>query len=474
MPDDVHAVRAATFDEMLDAVLVADDERHYVDVNPAACELLGRTRDELLSMRVDDVLPTGTADVGGLWREFLREGSQAGEFTLERHDGRTVAIEFRARANVTPGRHVSVLRDVTARVDFGRAADRARAVLDATIMAAPVGFALLDRELRFQSVNPVLAAMNGVSMADHIGKTPMEILPGISAEILHKYARMVLETGQQQCDLELEGETPAAPGVRRTWVEHWFPVRVDEDIVGVGVLVEEVTEKRQAAARVRAAAELRERLMAIVSHDLRNPLSAIVGAASIVAMNREAPAPVHGMAQRILAASRRMQRLVEQLLDFARIDQAGALGLERVTMDLSAAAHRAADELGLALPESVVRIETHGSAVGQWDEDRMLQVLSNLIGNAIEHGRGTVDVHIDGRDPEKVRLDVCNQAARIDPEMVAILFEPFQRATSGYTRRAGLGLGLFITKSIVDAHGGSVEVRSGDDETTFTVVLPRR
>ena len=116
-----------------------------------------------------------------------------------------------------------------------------------------------------------------------------------------------------------------------------------------------------------------EQVMAIVGHDFRNPLSAIVTAASIVGMNREAPAPVHGMAQRILAASRRMQRLIEQLLDFARIDQAGGLGIERVTMDLAGAAQRAADEWA-PLPESVV-VWTHGSSVGQWDEDRMFQVL---------------------------------------------------------------------------------------------------
>ena len=81
MPDDVHIVRAATFDEMLDAVLVADDNRRYVDVNRAACDLFGCTRDELLSMRVEDVFPAGTADVAVLWREFLGEGSQTGEFT---------------------------------------------------------------------------------------------------------------------------------------------------------------------------------------------------------------------------------------------------------------------------------------------------------------------------------------------------------------------------------------------------------
>jgi PAS domain S-box-containing protein len=112
MPDDIQSVRAATFDEMLDAVLVADDARRYVDVNPAACDLFGRTRDELLSMRVEDLFPADSADVTVLWRQFLREGNQAGEFTIERRDGRKVVIEFRARE-----RHSGTARERATRRD---------------------------------------------------------------------------------------------------------------------------------------------------------------------------------------------------------------------------------------------------------------------------------------------------------------------------------------------------------------------
>ncbi|MEX2621299.1 MAG: PAS domain-containing protein [Egibacteraceae bacterium] len=108
------ALRSAVFDAALDALLVADGERRYVDANAAACALLGRTRDELLALRVEDVSPMG-ADVAGAWAAFIAQGEATGSYTLVRPDGSTVPVDFRATANVTPGRHLSVLRDVSER-----------------------------------------------------------------------------------------------------------------------------------------------------------------------------------------------------------------------------------------------------------------------------------------------------------------------------------------------------------------------
>jgi PAS domain S-box-containing protein len=465
-------LRARIFDEMSDAVLVADDHRRYVDANAAACALLGRSREQILSLRIEDVMPDN-GNVDQLWTAFLVAGSQSGEFVLSRGDERLV-IDYRARAHIAPNRHVSVLRDITGRVDAAHAAERVRAILDELLMAAPIGFALLDRDLRFQLVNPVLAQMNGLSVEAHLGKTPTELLPGISADFIRDVARAVFDTGKAQVDLELVGETPAAPGVKRTWLEHWFPVRLHDDTIGVGVVIVEVTEQRRAEAEARDANERRQRLLAIVSHDLRNPLSAIVTAAGLIGMNGDAPREVLGLASRVASASRRMQRLVEQLLDFVRVDQAGGIGLEPHAMDLAAAARHVGDEVGLASPDAVVRIATRGNTVGEWDEDRLLQVLSNLLSNAVQHGKGHVDVTIDGSRAQQVRLEISNRGTPIAPELLEIIFDPFQRAGGGYARRAGLGLGLFITKSIVESHRGTIAARSDETGTSFTVILPRR
>jgi PAS domain S-box-containing protein len=477
-------VRVRAFDEITEAILVADDERRIVDVNDAACALFERSRAEMLTLRIHDLMPaTPDTDVDALWLGFLADGAQAGTFPIARSRD-TRVVEYRARARIAPHRHISILRD-TARVlpwspslttaplrTDTRAAEQAGAILEAVLAAAPVGFAFLDRELRFRMINEALASMNGLPIEAHIGHTPMEILPGLAADFIRTQAEAVFASGRPQVDLELKGETPARPGVERTWVEHWYPVRVDGEIVGVGILVEEVTDKRHAERQLREAAELRDRLMAIVSHDLRNPLSGISTAASMIATS-EAPKSVIALAQRVSKMTTRMSALIEQLLDFVRVDQAGGLVLERSAMDLAKAASRAADESSLAFPDAQISVSAVGVSAGSWDEDRILQVLTNLTGNAVQHGDGRVTVRVDGRDPSSVRLEVENAGKAIPTEMLEVIFDPFRRAAHGYARRTGLGLGLFISKSVVEAHGGSISVRSKDGETVFSIELPR-
>jgi signal transduction histidine kinase len=191
-------------------------------------------------------------------------------------------------------------------------------------------------------------------------------------------------------------------------------------------------------------------------------------------MNAEASRQVVSMANRISTSSGRMARLIEQLVDFARVDQAGDLTLDRVPMDLGSAAHQTIEESGLAFPDAVVDLEVRGSTGGSWDEDRLVQVMSNLVGNAVQHGDGKVRVVVDGQAPDVVRLTVENAGAVIPPAVLPVIFDPFRRASGGFARRRGLGLGLFISKSFVEAHGGSITARSDERLTVFEVVLPRQ
>ena len=106
----------ALFDNALEAILLADDEAHYVDANPAACALMGYSREELLQMTVWDVTPLPNLERGqDLWRAFIAAGKQSGEYSLRRKDGTTVDVECRAVAHIVPGLHLSILADITDR-----------------------------------------------------------------------------------------------------------------------------------------------------------------------------------------------------------------------------------------------------------------------------------------------------------------------------------------------------------------------
>ncbi|MBL9028393.1 MAG: GAF domain-containing protein [Myxococcales bacterium] len=237
-------------------------------------------------------------------------------------------------------------------------------------------------------------------------------------------------------------------------------------------------------ARFGALAELQETLRynelfaGILAHDLRNPVNAIMMAAQLLLMRLEGQTGDRTDARpvsKILASGQRMAKMVDQLLDFTRARSGGGIAVHPVPTNLANLCAQAVEELALVNPDWRLQREVVGDPNGVWDPDRLLQVISNLAGNAGQHGsaRGPITVRIDGSDPGTVELCVHNEGA-IPPEIVSHLFDPFHSARRVRERSQGLGLGLFIVREIVRAHTGTVTVSSTEPEgTAFTVRLPR-
>ena len=235
-----------------------------------------------------------------------------------------------------------------------------------------------------------------------------------------------------------------------------------------------------AIARFAAVGELEDAIrfndmfIAILGHDLRNPLAAIVTAAQLGIVRGPTEAMRKPLSL-IVASGLRMARMIEQLLDLTRVRAGGGIPVTAADVDLVPVARAVIDEIDGANPGRTIELAQLGDTVGRWDGDRLAQVFSNLIANAVQHGdaAGGVRVQIDGSRPDAVRAEVHNAGA-IGPERLPGLFEPL----GGERRRAagarGLGLGLHITRAIVQAHGGTIDVRSDvASGTTFTIVLPR-
>jgi signal transduction histidine kinase len=237
---------------------------------------------------------------------------------------------------------------------------------------------------------------------------------------------------------------------------------------------------RQALMREKEAREEAERSVrynemfaGMLGHDLRNPLSAITTGANYIARLNSSQKSTKA-ATRILSSAERMARMIDQLLDFTRIRVGGGLALAPTRLDLDELLYKIKDELEAANPERSIVVEVVGSAVGEWDHDRLLQVFSNLVGNALHHGTDAtpVVVRCDGSAPTYVDVSIHNGGV-VPAEVLPVMFEPF-RGNARYQRTRGLGLGLFITQQIVAAHGGTIDVAStGDLGTTFHLVLPR-
>jgi signal transduction histidine kinase len=167
--------------------------------------------------------------------------------------------------------------------------------------------------------------------------------------------------------------------------------------------------------------------------------------------------------------------MIDQLLDFTRVRVGNGIPLQIKEVDIVPILRQTLDELDDANPTCALKLEVTGDASGVWDEDRLAQVFSNLVGNAVQHGKPEAGVRVElhGTTPDCVSVRVTN-AGSIPSDRLPRLFEPLMGGSEARDGSYGLGLGLFISHEIVRAHRGSILVASNDhDGTTFTVTLPR-
>jgi signal transduction histidine kinase len=243
------------------------------------------------------------------------------------------------------------------------------------------------------------------------------------------------------------------------------------------VFFELYRQRRQQAHELQERTEtlrLNEMFSALLAHDLRNPLSAMLASAQLLLRRSEDPAALQA-AERILTSGKRMGCMIEDMLDLARGRLAGGIIVEPEPADARALIGRVVREHQEAAPARMIDLSYDGDCTGVWDPVRIAQVASNLIGNALKHGKPDVPVgvRLDGTARESVSLAVAN-GGTIAPEVLAHLFDPFRRGQHTPGRGEGLGLGLYIVYQIVQAHRGTVDVMSGSkDETSFHVWLPR-
>jgi len=217
---------------------------------------------------------------------------------------------------------------------------------------------------------------------------------------------------------------------------------------------------------------LNEQLLAIVGHDLRDPLNVILMSAELLTTTEDAS--VRKAATRLTTAGARMRSILDELFDLARARLGGGIPLDRKPVDLGVIAQKAVAEIHATSPDRLVDLRSEGEVAGHWDGPRLERVFANLIGNAITHGDKAVPitVHLQGNERE-VSVSVHN-AGHVPSEVLPRLFEPFHNRKGMRPRGQGLGLGLYIVQQIIMGHGGEIEVRSTPAEgTTFRFKLPR-
>jgi PAS domain S-box-containing protein len=325
-----------------------------------------------------------------------------------------------------------------------------------------------DLELR---VGWVYNARLGMPDSELVGKTVSEVLGAETSVDLDELQRRVITTG--------EGASTAFNTIRAGKLRHLLvrcqPSRGIAGIVGVTGTAIDVTELKEVEEQLARELGFRERMIGVLGHDLRNPVSAVLALTGLLRREDGIGDKAGEKLKVIELSARRMNEMIGTLLDFTQLRFRGSLPVATEEIDLDELAQGIVAELRAAHRKRTIELCASGNLRGRWDPGRIAQLLSNLAANALGHGAIESAVRVAlAEEGDAVRLSVSNRGPVIPPEIVDRLFEPFQQGTqSNGNGRRGLGLGLFIVREIVRAHGGAIDVSSYDDLTTFAVRLPR-
>jgi PAS domain S-box-containing protein len=305
---------------------------------------------------------------------------------------------------------------------------------------------------------------------------------GVHAEDLERCVKHYLDHFQRREPFEMEYRLRRHDGEYRWIFDRGVPYTDDSGTFAgfIGSCVD-VDERRKAQdaqqthnqEQLALARDFEKWILAIVSHDIRDPLGAILFAAHALQMNPETPEAGRKQAQIVTRGVKRIQHIVGDLLDLAREREGRGIPVKRTPSDLRAMCQDIVEDLKSIARDREITFDCQADGRGVWDEHRIVQAISNLTSNAVQHAKPGSPVHVRlTGDEASVAVEVRNQGA-IPEELLPRIFEPFRSGRHHGSRGEGLGLGLFIAKAIAQAHGGGLELDTSQGDTTFRLVLPR-
>jgi PAS domain S-box-containing protein len=351
--------------------------------------------------------------------------------------------------------------------------------LESIYNSAPVGLCIFDKDLHYIRLNQCLADMNGVSVEDHIGRMPSEVVPDLSPQA-ENVLREILKTGET-LQVEIVGETPAHPGVTRYFNSTWMPVRDPSgDLIGISVIAVDITAKKKALEHLQKSNERKNKFISLLSHELRNPLAAITMALNLLEHSLTLDELSKQNFEVIGRQAKQLSRLVDDLLDVTRINR-NYIDLKKECFDINELIRQTIYDYRKFYSNRGISLNFLSDKKPLYidaDPARIAQVFGNLLHNAAkfsnEGDKVTVTAEIDRVRSEAVVV-VRDTGQGMPADILPDIFDPFVQADESLDReKGGIGLGLAIVKGMVELHQGSITVSSEgvNQGSEFTVRLP--
>lgn len=394
--------------------------------------------------------------------------------SIKRMDGTIKYIEAFVK-DVTEQKEAEEARMKTEMIAWDRLAE-----IDGIYDSSPIGLCTFDKDLRYIRINENLAEINGIPAIKHIGKTPREIVPTLANEF-EEMAHEILRTGKPILDREIEGTTPAKPGILRTWIVQSVPFKdLQGNIIGISLAVLEITDMKKAQEEIKETMKKLElsnedlqSFAYVISHDLKEPLRMVSSFTQLLKKRYDGKFDEEAdeFIGFIVEGSKRMESLLDDLLNYSRITSVADKYQE---IDLNTILNECMFNLKIAIDEKNVEITCDSLPTVMVNRTQMIHVFQNLLANAIKFsGEKTPKIHISSRrDGYKWIISVSDNGIGIDSQYHKRIFKVFQRLHKR-SEYEGTGMGLFITKKIVERHNGYIWLESEPGKgSSFYFSLP--